>query len=228
MKKEASNKQKETPIVDATTQKLQALNVITQKEYNEMAIDKKREVLELVIFANNYYKGLTDTAKAEKKELSARSKLLTQLVKDNNEVTKALSVKFGKIENPTKKDFVINQFLGWNQPQRVIALAVEIWDFCAQSTLTTINAIQGSKPSNKKFEEFKTEWQMVEANSAKGKVFKIDLEKLPKEKQESINYFSLDDFKAEAMRQSLRVTKIETNGEKEEVDDSLDTVEVDF
>lgn len=213
---------------DEATLKLQELNGISLKEYNEMPIDQKRSVLELVIFANNYYKERTDKAKADKKILQATSKLLTESIKANNEITKELSTKFGKIENPTKKDFVINQYLNWNQPQRVISLAVEIWDFCAQSTLTTINAIQGSKPSNKKFDEFKTEWAMVEANSSKGKVFKIDLDKLPKEKAESINYFSLADFKAEALRQSLRVTKIETNGEKEEVDESLDTVDIDF
>lgn len=210
--------------------KLDKLNSIGQKEYNEMPIDEKREVLELVIFANNYYKERADRFKSEKKELQSRSKVLTGYVKEFAEITKDLANKFGKIDNPTKKDFVVNQYLNWNQPQNVISRAVDIWNFCAQSTLVTINAIQGSKDSNKKFLEFAKDWSLIEAPSSKGKVYKIDLDALSKEQQEAINYFSIEDFKAEAKRQSLRVTAKETEASSEEVEevDASEFVDIDF
>lgn len=213
-----------------TAEKLQALSELSKKDYDSMGTEQKREVLEIVIFANNYYKEQNDRLKADNKDLSESRKDNLSRIKYNQTFTKEFADKFGKISNPTKADFVINQYLNWNTPERVIGLAVDIWDFCAQSTLTTINAIQGSKISNKKFKEFAELWEMKEAKTKEGiKVFKLDLETLPKEKVEKINYFGIDDFKAEAKRQKARLDNlIEEPKEVSEADAGLDVVEVDF
>lgn len=215
---------------DLIIERLNALNEITKKDYDEMPTEQKREVLENVIFANNWYKDAGQILKDDNKDLSEKRKSNLERVKTYQAITKEYADRFGKISNPTKADFVVNQYLTWNTPERVILKAVEIWDFCAQSTLTTINALQGSKSSNKKFNEFAELWELKEAKTKDGiKVFKIDLDSLPKEKAEKINFFSIDDFEAEAKRQKARLDNlVEQPKEVDEADASLETVEVDF